>query len=127
MVTFSLTYLINLSITTGIFPNARKIAKAAPIFKGDAKADPNNYRPIATLPVVSELIERIVYNQHYEYLNRNYLLTETQSGFRPMISRETASIVVTNGWLWNIDNKHLNAVIFLDLKKPLTPRTMLSY
>jgi len=24
---------------------------------------------------------------------------------------------VTNEWLWNIDNKHLNRVVFLDLKK----------
>ena len=24
---------------------------------------------------------------------------------------------MTNEWLWNIDNKHLNGVIFLDLKK----------
>ena len=30
---------------------------------------------------------------------------------------ETALLEVTNEWLWNIDNKHLNGVIFLDLKK----------
>ena len=52
----SLTYIINLSITTGIFPNAWKIAKVTPIFKEDAKTDPNNYRPISVLPVVSKLI-----------------------------------------------------------------------
>ena len=69
------------------------------------------------LPVVSKLIERIVFNQLYEYLNSNYLLTESQSGFRPMFSTETALLEMTNGWLWNIDNKHLNGVIFLDLKK----------
>ena len=32
---------------------------------------------------------------------------------------------LTNECLWNIDNKHLNDVIFLDLDKPLTPWTML--
>jgi len=67
---------------------------------------------------VSKLIERIVFYQLYEYLNSNYLLTETQSRFRPMFSTETALLEVTNEWLWNIDNKHLiNGVIFLDLKK----------
>ena len=66
---------------------------------------------------MSKLIERIVFNQLYEYLNSNYLLTESQSGFRPMFSTETALLEMTNKWLWNIDNKHLNGVIFLDLKK----------
>ena len=47
----------------------------------------------------------------------NYLLTEMPSGFRPMFSTETALLEVTNEWLWNIDNKHLNGVIFLELKK----------
>ena len=65
------------------------MAKVTPIFKEDAKTDPNNYRPISDLPVVSKLIQRIVFNQLYEYLNSNSLLTETQSGFRPMFSTET--------------------------------------
>ena len=46
IVTRSLTFIINLSITTGIFPNAWKIAKVSPIFKEDVKTDPDNYRPI---------------------------------------------------------------------------------
>ena len=69
--------------------------------KEDLKTDPYNYRPISVLPVVSKLIERVVFNQLYEYLNDNNLLTESQSGFRPMFS--TASLEVTNEWLWNIN------------------------
>ena len=45
------------------------------------------------------------------------MLTESQSGFRPMFSTETALLEATNEWLWNIDNSLLNGVIFLDLKK----------
>ena len=86
-------------------------------FKEDLKTDPNNYRPISDLSVVSKLIERVVFNQLYEYLNNNKLLTESQSGFRPMFSTETALLEATNEWLWNIDNNLLNGVIFLDLKK----------
>ena len=117
IVTRSLTFIINLSITTGIFPNAWKRARLSQIFKEDLKTDPNNYRPNSVLPVVSKLIKRVVFNQLNEYLNNNNLLTESQSGFRPMFSTETALLEATNEWLWNVDNNLLNDVIFLDLKK----------
>ena len=73
-----------LGVSSGIFPNAWKRARVSPIFKEDLRTDPNNYRPISVLPVVSKLIERVVFNQLYEYLNNNNLLTESQSGFRPL-------------------------------------------
>ena len=47
------------------------------------------------------------------FKNNNNLLTESQSGFRPMFSTETALLEATNEWLWNIDNSLLNGVIFL--------------
>ena len=81
IVTLRLTFIINLSIDTGIFPNAWKRARVSPIFKEDLKTAPDNYRPISVQPVVSKLIER-VFNQLYGYLNDNNLLTESQSGFR---------------------------------------------
>ena len=57
IVTRSLTFIINQSIATGIFPKAWKRARVSPIFKEDLRTDPNNYRPISVLPVVSKLIE----------------------------------------------------------------------
>ena len=47
-----ITFIINQSITTGIFPTAWKRAIVSPIFKEDLRTDPNNYRPISVLPVV---------------------------------------------------------------------------
>ena len=86
--------------------------------KDGVKTDPNNYRPISVLPAVSKPIEKVVFNQFYGYLNENNLLTESQSGFRPLFSTETALIEETNEWIKNIDNSQMNGVIFLDLKKP---------
>ena len=43
-----------------------------------------NYRPISVLTVVSRLFEKLVYNQLYEYLNTNSLLSSSQSGLRAM-------------------------------------------
>ena len=75
------------------------------------------YWLISVLPVVRKLVERVVYKQLYGYLNYNNLLTESQSGFRPMFSTETSVLQETNERIKNIDKSLLNGVIFLDLKK----------
>ena len=52
-----LTYLINVSINQGIFPNELKIAKVIPICKSDDKQRIQNYRPISVLPFFSKFRE----------------------------------------------------------------------
>ena len=81
------------------------------------KSDLNDYRPISVLPVISKLIERVVFDQFYEYLIVHDLLAVTQSGFRPRHSTQTALLEATNEWYLNIDNGLINGVLFLDLKK----------
>ena len=88
-----------------------------PLYKEDIKSDPNNYRPISILPVVSKIIEKVIFKQLYEYLTDNNLLAVSQHGFRPMHSTLTALLEVTNNWYLNIDDGLLNSVLFLDLKK----------
>ena len=46
-----LTYLINLSQKTGIFPAEWKVAKIIPIHKPGSYSCFDNYRPISILPV----------------------------------------------------------------------------
>ena len=88
----------------------------ARVTKG-VKSNLNSYRPISVIPVVSKVFEKIVYDQLYQYLNDNQLLSSCQSGFRPLHSTLTALLEATNGWSVNIDNGFLNGVVFIDLKK----------
>lgn len=92
----SLTYIIKFSITTGIFPDEWKLARVSPIYKEGAKSDPNNYRPISVLSVISKLIEKIAFDQFYEYLIMYDLLADAQSGFRSGHSTQTALLEATN-------------------------------
>ena len=117
IVSASLTYIINQSLTSGIFPDDWKVARITPIHKDDIKTNPNNYRPISVLPIVSKLIERVVFNQLYDFLMRHDLLADAQSGFRPCHSTLTALLDITNDWFSNMDNGLLKKVLFLDLKK----------
>ena len=67
IVSASLTYIKNRSLTTGIFPDDWKVARVSPIYKDDIKTNPNNYRPTSVSPIVSKLIERVVFNQLYGF------------------------------------------------------------
>ena len=52
----SLTHIINLSISTNTFPQAYKVAKVVPLYKGKESdvTDPKSYRPVALLPIASK-------------------------------------------------------------------------
>ena len=49
-----ITYIINLTISTSTIPSEWKTAKVTPIYKSGDKSDPNNYRPISVLPLISK-------------------------------------------------------------------------
>lgn len=57
-----LTEIINLSLESGCFPDALKIAKVLPIFKSGDPERFENYRPISILPAFSKLFEKVVDN-----------------------------------------------------------------
>ena len=68
----SLTEIFNMSIDTQQFPSEWKI----PLFKRGQRSLLDNYRPISILPVVSKLMERILYDQIYEYFDQQNLFSK---------------------------------------------------
>ena len=87
------------------------------LFKQGDRRNLNNYRPISVIPIVAKVFERIIYDQVYAFLIANNLLSNSQSGFRPLHSTVTALLEATNSWAYNIYQGNVNAVVFLDLKK----------
>ena len=113
----SLTEIFNSCVDAETFPHEWKIAKVtAPIFKKGSKSV-NNYRPISVLPIALKLFEKIVYQQLYDYLDKNEFLNIYQFGFRSLHSTMTALLETTNNWSINIHNGLLNGVLYTDLKK----------
>ena len=53
-----LVYLLNLSLSTGIYPTLWKIVTS---YKGGGKSSMGNYRPICLLPIPGKILEKIVY------------------------------------------------------------------
>ena len=76
------TLLINLVFTKGKFPDILKIGKKIPIHKKNCKTDVNNYRPISLLSNITKIVEKIVHDQLYIYLENNNIFCKYQFGFR---------------------------------------------
>ena len=49
----SLTTVFNLSISSGVFSHAWKVAKVTPLFKEGSLLDRSNFRPISVFAIVS--------------------------------------------------------------------------
>jgi hypothetical protein len=57
-----LTYIYNVSLNSGVFPNEWKMAKVKPLYKKGDRYDIKNYRPISLISVFAKLLERLVFN-----------------------------------------------------------------
>ena len=77
-----LAYIFNLSLEMGVFPDLMKIVKVLPLFKTGDSTTPNNYRPISLLPVISKVLEKIVYNKSVDYLESNQGTYSKQFGLQ---------------------------------------------
>ena len=78
-----LAHLANSSFKTGIFPENGKVARVIPVYKNKGtKHNYGNYRPISLLPIISKIIERLIYNKVFDFLVRYDILFESQYGFR---------------------------------------------
>ena len=75
-----ITEICNLSIRLSAFPEKCKIAKLKPLFKKGSKTEAKNYRPISLLPLISKIVERVIYDQTQNFLDKNEVLYKYQSG-----------------------------------------------
>ena len=114
LISVSLCGLFNKSLLSGIFLDDWKRARVTPLFKQGEASDLNNYRPISVISVLAKVFERIVYDQLYNFLSNEDIISTHQSGFRSLHSTVTALLEATDNWAFNINRGNVNAVVFLD-------------
>ena len=88
-----------------------------PLPKTNDLSEPNNFRPISILPLLSKPIERHVHKYLLNFLTEHNLLCQSQSGFRPQHSCHTALAKPCDNWLSAINNSEVVGAVFLELKK----------
>ena len=103
----------------GKFPEEWKKANVVPVFKKGDKEGVKNYRPVSLLPICSKIFERIIYNNTYNYLIDNNLISQNQSDFKCGDSCISQLISIRHGILNSLDEGYEVRGVFLDISRKL--------
>ena len=87
-----ITKLINSSTSSEVFHECLKCARIVPIFKKGEPTNMSKYRPIAILPTISKIFEKII-NRLLDFLDKSNSIIPQQFGF--LKSRSTAGALLT--------------------------------
>ena len=112
-----LNMIFDKCLSEGVFPNAWKFANVQPIHKKDSRQIKSNYRPISLLPVCGKILEKIVFDDLYAFLNNNNLISSDQSGFRPGDSTINQLISITTNIFEAFEDFDETRALFLDISK----------
>lgn len=113
----AITYLINLSYTTGKCPDAFKIGEIVPVYKQGKKCEVTNYRPIALISNLAKIWEKLIHSRLLNFLDKHKILSNFQYGFRRELGTKDAIATVTNILFNRLDTSKPIAAVFLDLQK----------
>ena len=96
LIIIPLCNIINLSFVSSSFPDPLKIVKVIPIHKNGSTQDMNNYCLISLLSIFDKIMEKIMHERLYKFLERNNILYSKQFGFRKNNSTMDALIKITD-------------------------------
>ena len=79
-----------------MYPNLWKWANMVPAHKKQEKTLVKNYRPISLLPLMGKLFEKCLYDELYDFFDKNNIFSPAQSGFRRNDSCISQLIAITH-------------------------------
>lgn len=113
-----LTKMFNLSLQTCTLPDDWKLARVTPVYKGKGcLQDCNNYRPIANIPHIAKIFERIIQRQLMQYMTINNFRNINQSACQKDHSIQTSILRITDDFIDNLCEKLLTGVCLIYIKK----------
>ena len=94
-----------------------KIAKVFPLFKSGNYIKVNNYRPVSILPVLSKILERLMYNRLMKFVEDFDILYDFQFGFRKCHSTFMALASAVNHIVKALQFGKYSIGVYLDFSK----------
>ena len=109
--------IVNLSISTCIFPSSCRSSIVIPLIKkpGLDSEVLKNYRPVSNLSFLSKIIEKVISTQLVTYIVDNGLTDDFQSAYKCGHSTETALLRVYKDIVVTIGKGNGNFLVLLEL------------
>ena len=112
-----LEIIFNQCLETGVFPSEWKKGNIVPIHKKGDKQMVQNYRPVSLLPICGKILERLMFNEMFEFFIENKLISSSQSGFKPGDSCINQLLSITHEIYSSFAEDPEVRSIFLDIAK----------
>ena len=100
-----------------MFPSNWKNGNIVPIRKKGDKEILKNYRPISLLPICGKIFEKLIFNELFNFLLANNLISPNQSGFKPGDSCINQLLSITHEIYNSFDEGLEVRSVFLDISK----------
>ena len=110
-------YIVNLCITTNVFPLPCKSSIVTPLIKKpglDAEIL-KNYRPVSNLSFLSKVIEKVIASRIISHIENNAIIDKFQSAYKCGHSTETALLRVYSDIVTTIGKGNGSFLVLLDL------------
>ena len=112
-----LTHILKSFITISSLPEALKVARVSPIPKVESPVESDHYRPIAILPAISKVYEKLVLSQLLEYIDQKRVLQDTTPGYRKGHSTTSVILRIRDDVIRAMKNGELTLIAFADFSK----------
>ena len=106
--------IFNQCFASGTFPEKLKLACVTPIHKANPKLALTSYRPISVLPVISKLLEQLIYKRPSNFIDKNKIIYDHQFGFQKKKSTPAAVLDIYSKLIDSIEQKKFSCSVFLD-------------
>lgn len=112
------TFLINLCLVTGDFPEKIQYTKVSVLCKSRNKNDFSNYHPIAiVLPVIFKGLEKVICKWIISFCHKHSLLGPKQCGFRQGLPSEHTSLAQKEIISKRFQQRKLILGVYIDFSK----------
>ena len=88
-----------------------------PIHKKESKLKYSYHRPISLLSNLDKILEKLMYNKIYDFLEKSKLTYSLQFGFRQHYSTSYALLNLTESIMRALDEGNFTCGLFVDLQK----------
>ena len=116
-ISIPISNISNHSLSTGICPDITKISKVIPIHKKDSKLEIVNYRPISLLSNINKILEKLMFNRLYSFLELHNCIYDLQFGFREKHSTNHALMSMVQQIRDAMDEGNTAIGVFVDFQK----------